>query len=221
MFLVQYMPQCKAKNRKTGEQCRGWAVPGRNVCRYHGGNTLSGIASTNYKHGRYSRYVPARLLERYQEGLTDPDLIALNDDMALLEARLADLLSRADQGEAGSLFERLDRIWQEFLIAQSVNDGRKMIAQLNKLGAIIERGRKESETWGEVATIIELRRKVSDTERKRRVEMQNMISAEQAMALIKAISEVIRREVTDLDSLARISEEIRRLMVHNQNKEIG
>ena len=29
--------RCKAKSKKTGQQCRNHAIKGKNVCRYHGG----------------------------------------------------------------------------------------------------------------------------------------------------------------------------------------
>lgn len=34
--------QCSATSKHTGERCKSWAVPGKNVCRFHGGLSPGG-----------------------------------------------------------------------------------------------------------------------------------------------------------------------------------
>src|SRR5690349_13713695 len=98
-------PICGAKT-KTGAPCKGAPMPnGR--CRLHGGKTPSGIASPQYKTGRYSRVLPTRLQSRYDAARTDAALLELRDDISLLDARLEDLLSRVDTGESGVLWASL------------------------------------------------------------------------------------------------------------------
>src|SRR5579871_5515650 len=88
--------RCGAKTR-SGGSCRQWAMPnGR--CRMHGGKTPRGPALPQYKHGRYSKVLPADLAARYAEARTDQELVAFRDDIALVDARLADVLARLGQG---------------------------------------------------------------------------------------------------------------------------
>jgi hypothetical protein len=86
--------QCQARKKRTGEQCRRRAVAGMRVCTVHGGLTPRGAASVHFKTGRYSRYLPARLLDKYEDAGTDPRLLELREDIALLDARIAQLLER-------------------------------------------------------------------------------------------------------------------------------
>jgi hypothetical protein len=82
---------CGAKTR-SGEPCKQAPMPnGR--CRMHGGKSLRGMESPNLKHGRYSRYAPAgKLGERYTRHLADLDYLSLSHEMALITARIEELV---------------------------------------------------------------------------------------------------------------------------------
>ena len=53
MYLVDLMnaaPRCTATSKRTGERCKGPAVRGWNVCRFHG---AGGGAPEGEEHGQY------------------------------------------------------------------------------------------------------------------------------------------------------------------------
>jgi len=52
-------------------------------------------------------------------------------------------------------------------------------------------------TWGEIRAVIHDRRSLVESERKRLVEMQQMITGEQAMLLITRLYDVVNRHVRD------------------------
>jgi hypothetical protein len=87
---------CGAKTR-AGRPC---PTPGmwNGRCRMHGGRSLAGSASGAFKTGRYSKYMPKRLLERYEEAMGDPNLLALTDEIALVDARAQELLEQLNVG---------------------------------------------------------------------------------------------------------------------------
>jgi hypothetical protein len=82
-------------NTRAGRPC---PTPGmRNGrCRMHGSCTPVGSASGAFKTGRYSKYMPKRLLERYEEAMGDPNLLALADEIALVDARAQELVEQLD-----------------------------------------------------------------------------------------------------------------------------
>ena len=49
-------PRCTARSKRTGERCRGPAVTGWSVCRFHGarGGGPKGARNGNYKHGLFT-----------------------------------------------------------------------------------------------------------------------------------------------------------------------
>ena len=54
----------------------------------HGARIPIGAASATFKHSRYSKYLPARLLKRFQEALDDEQLLEIRDEIAVVDARI-------------------------------------------------------------------------------------------------------------------------------------
>src|SRR5688572_7711861 len=169
--------KCGAKNRQ-GEPCQRWALAGRTRCRLHGGMSLVGTACPHFRTGRYSAYVPERLRERYEQAADDPELLSLRSEVALVDARLVDLLSRVDTGESGALWAELRRAYRAFARARLAGDDEP--AALAKVEHLIERAGQDHQAWAEIGTLIEQRRKLAESESKRLITLQQMITAEQA-----------------------------------------
>lgn len=200
---------CGAKTR-SGKPCTQRPMAnGR--CRMHGGKSLPGIANPAFRHGRYSKAMPARLLERFDASLQDPELLALRADISLVDARLSDVLGRVDTGEAGHLWSGIFSAWQGFKQAHASRDRDKIAEALSEVDALIGRGAADYAAWREVMALIEQRRKLVESEQKRMVAMQQMITAEQAMTLIATIAESVRKNVRDRDALAAIQADISRI----------
>lgn len=201
---------CGAKTRR-GVPCPTPAMAnGR--CRMHGGRTPVGAALPQFKDGRHSRYMPQRLLARYQEALTDSDLLAMHAEIGLLDARLADLLRRVDTGEAGVLWRRLAEGWVEYLRARKYGSPDELLAAEAEMSAVIELGESDALAWAEVRQVVQERRKLVESERKRLVEAQQVIPVEQALSVIAAVGESVRRHVKDPEALRLVNADIARLI---------
>jgi hypothetical protein len=125
------MPRCRATSKQSGERCKRHAAKGLNVCSMHGGKSLRGVDSPRFKTGRHSKYLPDRLAERYEEALNDAELTRLNDEIAVVDARLQDLLDRlrAD-GEAIASGRDESTAWG--LILGLMEQRRKLVATERK-----------------------------------------------------------------------------------------
>ena len=86
------MVQCRARSKRTGQQCRRAAMRGRPVCLMHGGKSPRGMAAPNYQHGRYSTHLPTQWAQWYTQARQDPALTSLRDEIALAETRVHELL---------------------------------------------------------------------------------------------------------------------------------
>lgn len=209
---------CGAKTRNGGT-CKSKPMPnGR--CRMHGGATPSGPALPQFKTGRYSKYVPERLLERYQQSVDDPELLNMRQDIALLDARLADLLQRVDTGEAQKLWEEARKAGDEAMRYMNNEDYGGVVLALAKLDRAIGEGLADYDAWNEVQALLDQRRKLVEAEQKRLVAMQQMISTEQAMTFATALIEAVRRNVTDRAALTAIQAEFVRLVTAGNGAEI-
>lgn len=70
---------------------------------------------------------------------------------------------------------------------------------------------KSGEVWKELVDLFEQRRKLAESERKRMVEMQQMMTLQQGQAFLAAVVDSIRRNVSDRKALGAISADIARL----------
>lgn len=87
--------QCTAKSKRSGQQCRNYAVTGKDKCRMHGG-------TTPIKHGLYSKYATTTLGSRLEQAENDPELLSAKRQVALLAAlqsRKFDQLAQLDDDE--------------------------------------------------------------------------------------------------------------------------
>src|SRR5262245_19691930 len=99
------MKPCGAKTR-AGGPCQRAAMPnGR--CSKHGGKSLVGPAAPGFRHGRYSKLLPVQLAARFDEAKADPELLGLRDEIALVDARIADVLERMERGESSKTWSNL------------------------------------------------------------------------------------------------------------------
>lgn len=203
---------CGAKTRSGGVCHNKPMRNGSNRCRLHGGATPRGMASPHFKTGRYSRYLPARLQERYHEAESDSSLLELRGEISLMDARTAEILTNLQDGDTRKLWENLQSAWSEFEEATIMKDSERAKRAVNQIGRIIKRGNEIYTSWVEVYGVTDQRRKLVESERKRLVELHQTITVERLMLLITAIAGVVKEHVEDRDKLNAIQYDIQRLL---------
>jgi len=204
--------KCEAKKKSGDGLCQRNAVAGSNRCALHGGKSLRGIASPSFKTGRYSKYMPERLVARYFESVDDPELLAMRDDISLVDARMSDLLKRVDTGEAGKTWAELKGAYKALVNFMKASDGVGVKASLDEMNKLINKGYGDYVAWNEVMGSMEQRRKLVESERKRLMDMQQVITVEDTLGLTMRIIDVIKRNVQDKATLYRISGELTKIL---------
>jgi hypothetical protein len=63
----------------------------------HSGKPVKGVAHPAYRTGRHSKHMPKEVRKISQEALADEGLLSLREQLALLEARQAELARRLEQ----------------------------------------------------------------------------------------------------------------------------
>jgi hypothetical protein len=205
------MNRCTSKSKRSGERCRKPPARGRATCRFHGGSSLVGPAAPAFKTGRYSKLLPAGLAERYTEALSDAELLGLRDEVALVDVRLAALLERVTTGESAKAWRELVAAMDAFTAARARGDIATMNGTLNRVAEIAAAGQDDTAAWAEIVSLLDERRKLAESERKRLAEAGQWLSVEQATVLLTAVVDAVRRNVSDPASLRAIGDEINRL----------
>lgn len=209
------MDRCTARSKRTGEPCKRYPTPGRKVCRFHGGHQLRGIASPHWKDGKYSKVLPLGMTAAYERARTDPELIALRDELAVVDARLTTLLGDITAGAPSDLWQQLRATWTRIETAQARSDTATATEGLRTLRELIQQGAAASAGWAEVYEAMALRRSLADTERKRLEAMQATVTVDRVLALMTALGQSVRKHVKDRATLVAITEDIADLVRGN------
>lgn len=218
--------QCTAKAKSTGERCLQPAAPGYNVCRFHGGKTPRGVASATYKHGRYSKVLKeGDLAARFSEAQDDPDLLSLRADVALVTARLEGLLDNVDAMAYAERWRQLTTAYTIVREGMMARDTQAVANGMDSLGKIIQDGAKDAAAWPEIYDLLERRRRISDSERRRMIELQQTVTLNEFHHLMLQIAQTVREYVTDAKALHGIQERILQLAgvsgIQQSNGEAG
>jgi hypothetical protein len=200
-------PECGELRR-----CRSNPVNGSKRCRMHGGKTPRGIASVEFETGRYSRSLPGRLVATYETALQDADLITLRNELALLQARLHELLGSVDTAGTRGVWAKLGKAQRELDRAWQDADSTATAKAIHKMGVVVGDAATERAAWREVYEVVEQLRRLSESERRRLVDLQQMITAEQLMAYTGALLALVKENVTDPTILSNIGAGVRRLV---------
>jgi hypothetical protein len=171
----------------------------------HGGKSLSGPDSPLFKSGRYSRHLPKHLAAAYETAMHDPELVSQRAELALLDARTAELLERLDM-DALPDWSELEDAWNQVKSAGEWTAKRVAEARMDDL---LERGTVQPQQWKELYEVINLRRRVATSEMRRLQLLNQTISAEQAMTLVRLLIDAVRRNITDPKQLQAIQDDLR------------
>lgn len=193
-----------------GKPCERDPGGERDRCRFHGGKSKRGPAHPAFVDGRSSRdYVPDRLRTDYEAALDDPDLISTRRQMALLDAREAELLR-----QLGGLEPR--QAWNDVLVhfgafeaAHAAGQEGRAEAALDRLREVISIGATDTQIWRELRSLSESRRKLADTERKRLEAMSQFVTSERVMATLSVLGALVAEHVSDPGARDAISEGLR------------
>lgn len=175
----------------------------------HGGKTPGGLASPNIKHGKQSKYfrVPGPLIEGYEAMVNDPELLNLSEDAALLSSRVNQLLGRLESGEAKERWRLVKEAWRNFRTAQKMQDQITMADMVKNLDFLLSGDPHDYLVWDDIIKTMKEYRATAAQEQKRRLEMNALISVEEALAFAGQILNIVKHNVSDPKELQSIRQE--------------
>lgn len=186
--------KCGAKTR-SGGKCQRAPCKGRNRCRLHGGASHPGGPDhPAYRHGRLSKYqLPDRLSERVERALADPELLSLRQQIAVMDGRLAELLSQVNEMAPAETWGRLHAAMESF----DNGDGEA----IDTIRSLIESGNQDVLVWKGIESATEQLRKLIESERRAEIEADTMMSVTSVLSamtrLMSMVYERIMRECPD------------------------
>lgn len=215
----KHFPICGAKTRVPNIYgdlvCLKPRAEGRTRCRLHGGATLRGVESGTFKTGEHSRVMdalPERMRSAYEASLRDPALLDLKGSVALIDARLIDLLNRVDTKESGQAWQAVETAFADLVSAIRKDDKRGQSAALSELDQMIRVGKGDSESWTEITRLLDDRRKHVETQTRLEVAGDRAVPVGELMTMMGAFLNLVQTVVSSAEEKRRISDGIERLI---------
>jgi hypothetical protein len=184
-------------------------------CRLHGGKTPGGIASPNWKHGRYSRYVPNGLRRDYERTVADPDLLSIEDLVAAQRARLCEIfrsMSQLEPPPSGSAAHALD----DYLPSLREKDKNQRKKALKYLIETDREGADAKEDyralWADARALMQEITNSTASAWKRLQALNGVVTVTDVMNVIHALLIGIRERVDDQETLRDIQDLWNRLV---------
>ena len=202
-------PICGAQLRnKPGRYCqrtKGLAIKGR--CRMHGGASLVGEASPHFKDGSTSKYIPAHMREHWDVARFDPEPLSVRKNLDVIQARIYQLQERI-----GTNFNECAEYWKqakdglrEMRQARQAEDKDAQAEAFNKVQQALDAANPDYLAFDKLGEQIDLHRKLAESEQKRLDKSEQNITLDRAMMTLAALVEIIRTEVTDKQTMSRIT----------------
>jgi len=177
--------RCCAKSKQAQRRCKRSVVPGRRVCRYHGG--LGGRPPI---HGRYST-VLGHFREAYQAARSDPSLMDLRETMALLDIVVQKNAERAAQSDTPDFRKEAVAKWE---MARYAQDDVERDLLMDDLGEHLKVGATADEALKELATSAERLAKRQERSWDIKLSAANAINARDLVTVLARFADIVLEE---------------------------
>jgi hypothetical protein len=194
----------------SGAQCKLTALPGRQVCKWHGGKTTvlpltpqqkNGHSISAHANNTHTRYKFASNLQNSYEAMIGnrAELLDSTDEIALLMVRVQTILDIGSEQPVVS--EEAFKAYSDFLAARAAGNVNDLQRAFGKLDVAMENARDTHNVMQEFIPVMEQLRKFRETEMKRRMAQRQMLSIEDARRFFHSIQTIL------LEALTMISNE--------------
>lgn len=221
---------CGAR-KSDGTPCRNPGNGQGNRCKWHGGaSNPPGPTHPSWKHGRASLLtgrLPERLRAAYDASVNDPEILSLREQIALVDARIVELVERLETGESEELMDLIVTAVSDVSNELSRDDPNLIVAKdhMRRVTSLIRKRRRYESTWTHLARAMEQRRRLVDTERKLAEAKQTAVDAAELRVLVTRILQSIRDNVLPLDGGRRaadaVADDVRRMIGVETHRKIG
>jgi len=185
----------------------------------HGGKSPKGMASASTIHGGYSKWMGAASADLYAQIAEERETFALTEELNLTKLLLAQASAKLDKkAGSGELWDEAKTAFLDFKRANQSGDSDAQMDALSRLQSALFTGAGDGEARAEIKRLVEIMRKLKESERKRYVETRDMIPLKEAELVYSALCESIGEHVTDPVTIQKIADDFARILRGSSTK---
>jgi len=206
--------QCNAKAKSTAKRCRLPAIKGSEKCRLHGGKTPKGEASPHFKHGKFSNYMPTRLLKIYEAVQTDEEMNILSRNIRLRETFLREKLAMIDDApDSAETWQSLRQSVDDLTTHFENQDYGKCHVELMRLHRLIDEKEAYHKAVNELRSEMAEQRKDKQAIATIEFKGESAIPIKELLTLMGGVLHVIQTVVTDKRQREQIADGIDKILI--------
>lgn len=192
------------------------------------GEPMEGPNATNWKGGRSKgfmrKFLPQRLIARFDEIVNDPELTSVRTLMAVTSVRLTELMEKISTRESRVAWDAIGQIAAQLVnLTDSVTPKQRgaFSALIEALQANYKTAHHEHVVWDEIHRLIERARRLAQTEQEREKTLQANLTAAQAIALMNRIFQLHAELITDAHLRYKLGMGLIQLLKHESPEAAG
>lgn len=162
--------------------------------------------------------LPRGYHDAYVRARKDPDLLSTQAEVALLHARIGELVTQLDGGGPMHRYQQLVDVCEKMKAA--LQAGLDMAPLVEALDEIVVRNNDERLIWQELRDIIEGKSKVAAREANRLIQLKQMVPQERVMALIVNMMEIFMIHVPNQKLRLAVARDIEEKII-NKDAALG
>ena len=216
-------------------KCKASAIYPTNYCGRHGTNLRHGVSKGfPIKHGAnsnilffrmYNEFMTEKyrkLTDKVSEAQKDPELLSLRRQLATHTVRQEMLMNRLDTPESDQRWALLIKAWNQYApIGLRFKMNPKEAVKFKQVNELIEGAYHDYRAWQQLFESFEMQKKLGESERKRLVEMNQMMRYEDVMDIALELFNIINETVDDPRKLTTIQLKFARLFGSGNPEEFG
>lgn len=188
--------------KRDHTRCKKHPVTGTDRCRTH--KRASGPDAPNWKGGISKgwarKFLPQRLLARYDAVVNSPDLTSVRQLIGIVGARITELSEKISTRESNLAWENFGLMLaqlEEFGHKQKGKNKEDLDRIVGAMRADYGHAMHERLAWQELMDTMERARKLIETENKREAFQEANLTAKQGIALFNAIFLILSEELKE------------------------
>lgn len=193
--------ECNAKKRNKSDRCKGRPILGSLRCRVHGGKSLRGPASPQYKHGRNSKWLATL-------GITPPDdrdgsMLDVRNGVLIQQKVIERVHARMEENDSPAFRATCVKRFKALKDALYAKDPELIQSSLRSLEGWLIRGKREDDSLKQLSdSAYKLSSQIEGAHRAR-TNSVNSMNKNDALAFMTDIVRLVREEV-GVDAASRV-----------------
>lgn len=159
---------------------------------------------------RYAKTIPSTLREAYGRALADSTLLEQRHEIALVQARMEQQLEAIEKTPMS--LDAINKALDVLLEALEQKDTAMVQVSIRDMRKAVGTAMAHRAMWSEVRGLVQERRVLVESERKRQVEDRQMVAVDSLMALMARIRDLIIQNVEDPAARSRVAVGVRELL---------